>query len=565
MKHVLSFIFVLVLGLLCMSCSDRLAGGGTEQPNALTGEVVAANEKPLGKAMVVLRRGEYNPGTNEIGPNQTSLVERVETNSSGEFIFNNVTAGHYYLEIISEDSSKINIKSSIEKLQDVHLFVESISLHKSARLSARLISLNQAVDATFLAGTHYSVEADSLGNAEFWPLPEGTFKFTAGFAGIDTMVTIKDSLILNPGSVKVLEPIIIPLSNDIIYGSILREDLSVEAGISVSLISGTYRPERHLANDTASGIVSQTVVTDSKGRFSFSGVTPDAYYLQAITSDSSEIAVSSSINKSSTMPIELNPLTLSGSSGVTGYVISKKFPIEKLYLNGTHFTGMADAANKIIFPALPGGKYTLSAVFSGIDTLLAVKDSFNLVHGQITDLDTMLLVLDSILFYDFESSSAMNLQKGVLWPDTGFAGTWFPGRNYTEPQDSWEGSSLYISNTRENGFNIGDGFYNFSKMSSFVFYGRGPAKIIVIFHTDLVLDGETSLMDTVELSSEWQRIAVQASDIKVPPGSVSETKGVTWEKAAPKVERITFKMFEGTEYWLDNIHTRGMLIEDLQP
>lgn len=378
-KYIITILLVLVAVL---SCDFNVAGGGTDQPNTISGEVVAMNGKPAIGSTVVLRRGNFNPSIHPDSISNSEVIASTQTNSLGKFSFNHNQQGQYYLEVLAVDSTEIAITSNFILKANSPQLIKAIGLQKSAKISTRVVYTKGSLQKISLAGTHYQANPDSLGNVNYFPIPAGSYNLVTQL----------------PNSTK---------------NTLISSDISVNTGETKLL---------------------PTIYIDS----------------------------------------------------------------------------------------------------------------------------------NKILFFDFNRNSNQNLfYSNFTVQPLPTKGNWFSYPTF-ELNGFNQTRSVKITDNGQNGFDIGEGFYNFSKMDTLVFYAKGPAKIVVHFHTQIIQDREGSLGDTVEITtSNWGRFGISNQDIHVPPFSVAANKGITWTQASTNLQRITFQSLDGQDFLLDSIYTVGATAKDL--
>lgn len=236
-------ITLAVLGLLACQ-GERLAGGGTDQPNEIAGVVQSGTGSSLPGARIQLRRGPFQPDTDmAFAWNPASLLAETLGNAQGGFRFRNVPAGTYFLDIVSGDTAQVAIVP-IPLPANGGFSPGSIRLSEAATLSGKILSAGSPAFSLHLAGTHYQALVGEKGSFRFPPLVPGRYRLTVrSVLDAGPGYLLLDGLDLKAGDAVVLDSLRLPPDSVALF--------DFDRGRVRSLLGGRLYP---LRNDTAGRI-----------------------------------------------------------------------------------------------------------------------------------------------------------------------------------------------------------------------------------------------------------------------------------------------------------------------
>lgn len=344
------------------------------------------------------------------------------------------------------------------------------------------------------------------------------------------------------------------------------------AGARVTLWKGGYLPGHDAAIAPSGARAVDTSAADTAGAFHLLAREEGEYFVEARSKDSLAIAVTASFRvdpeKAVTRDLRLSDAALlSGSLTSASTVLS-------VHLAGTHFETIVDDTGAYRFGPLPPGDYWLIARLSGSagEGYFPVK-AVSLQAGKLLDLPRLRVEEDRIALFDFESGDNFSGLRGLTYPYDQPAGSkvgaWKlqPFAAITD-SGAYRGKSAHASMKGGEflGFAMGEGYHDLTAMDAFSFQAKGRGRVVVIFHSNLVVEPDISLRATITLDTAWKWYDIRPADIIAPPGSSSEQKGYTFGKARNKIAKITFEAEDpDAEIFLDDLAFEGMNFRDLGP
>jgi hypothetical protein len=106
-------------------------------------------------------------------------------------------------------------------------------------------------------------------------------------------------------------------------------------------------------------------------------------------------------------------------------------------------------------------------------------------------------------------------------------------------------------------------YYDLSKMTEFGFYAKGSGRHRVVFHTDTVENGEGEFIYEFTIPTDWQRISIKNTDLAPKPGTQTEARGVTWQRASRGVTSISFFALTDNTLYMDDLYLFGVSATDI--
>lgn len=338
----------------------------------------------------------------------------------------------------------------------------------------------------------------------------------------------------------------------------------------VRLFQGNYKSGFDTLLAQSSAILDSEATSDTSGKFAFLPFT-GPHFLEIISQDSSQIGIIPSlslIDSKSTAQI-----SLADAASLQGLLVSKSLP-KSLHLAGTHFQTVPDNSGHFRFSSLPPGDYRLVANFGGsaASSQVSIK-TLTLEAGQVMDLDTVRAESGQISLFDFDSATQFNGLRGLTYPftqpQTSRVGKWGPSPFTLAANGALHGRSFYTAFKKKNqatGFALGNGYYNLSKMTAFVFFAKGKGEVDLHFHSQPIPTPGEGFRKTIILDSIWTEYRVLPKDIIVPKGSIADLAGINWESGKTGVSKITFSANDiGVDLYLDDIRIEGMDYTDFGP
>ncbi len=161
------FIFIGILSLL--SCSERVAGGGTDYPNSFDAVVVHEDGSVVVDAEV--RAIHKKSWLKKVAANQSVVSERSFTDSLGRFEFNFSQKGNYNLEVVT-DSLGVIVYNCKELKGD------TIILTPYSSLEVVVNNDKEVANQYFLGGTSFGSYLDNQNKLKFTSIPQGVHSIT---------------------------------------------------------------------------------------------------------------------------------------------------------------------------------------------------------------------------------------------------------------------------------------------------------------------------------------------------------------------------------------------------
>jgi hypothetical protein len=106
-------------------------------------------------------------------------------------------------------------------------------------------------------------------------------------------------------------------------------------------------------------------------------------------------------------------------------------------------------------------------------------------------------------------------------------------------------------------------YYDLSKMTEFSFYAKGSGRHRVVFHADTVETGDGEFIYEFTIPPNWQRISIKPADLVPVPGSQTEARGVTWQRASRGVTSISFFALTSDTLYMDDVYMFGIAASDI--
>jgi hypothetical protein len=253
------------IAALLLSCA-HLTGGGSDQPNCITGTVIGMSRLPMPESRVRLFSGSYSPGFDAppFSENGTFQVDSVLTGPAGQFFFERVYNGRYYIEVLSPNVCEIAVSGGFCKLGDSLINLGELRLAGANALSGTVKCTRSTLRAVEIAGTHYRVPVSGSGGAFAFPsLPDGDFRLYALFGGNDSSTAAAiGNFSLRDSSKKVIDSIIAEPDRILLY--------DFETGSGQTCLKGIVFP----ATDTLGGAWFKIIDRDIGGN---STLTPPGF------------------------------------------------------------------------------------------------------------------------------------------------------------------------------------------------------------------------------------------------------------------------------------------------
>lgn len=364
-----------------------------------------------------------------------------------------------------------------------------------------------------------------------------------------------------------------------ISGTAFLKDGTPAANAKVKLMLGDYEPGFEANPTDLNDSVLAILRTNRRGKFSVEDIEADKYYLQIISSDRSQTAVAGPFEK--TVTYILDSLTTIPAAGLSGRIFSDTKVVRYIYLAGTHHHDVPDEKGNFSMSVVPAGEYVLCAQLDDASgsikrtgwgpapedsNIWIIEDELHLRSGKQKELDSIHIVPNLMPLWEFEGET-QNLLRGIVYPENSeSAGSWFPQNMNLVADGAYKGKSVVISNDRQYYFYIGtfQQYFDFSNMTAFIFYAKGPGRLKVIFKTQIVQPNEGSFYYRAELSEEWKKIVIRPEDIVPDPGSISESLGRTWDDAKTGLKGVGFVVEKGDRVLLDEMSIAGMSPKDFE-
>lgn len=191
----------LAMFLLAACAGDKVAGGGTDQPNTVSAVAIDAQGAFSAGASVALRKAPFRPDTDmALAWNAHPVVAETRADAKGAFAFPRVDAGDYYLDILSRDSLRVSI-APFRISGDSGYHPGKIALVGAATLHGKVRGSPVPAFYMHLAGTHYRALVGEKGEFRFPPLLPGSYRLTArAYQDAGPGYLIRDSLVLGEGA-----------------------------------------------------------------------------------------------------------------------------------------------------------------------------------------------------------------------------------------------------------------------------------------------------------------------------------------------------------------------------
>jgi hypothetical protein len=174
-------VSALVIGVLLACGEPPLAGGSSEETNAIAGIVVGPDGKLAVGAVVAIRDTSYIPGNSMVlAKNAQSVVEwKDTTNENGEWQIKLPAAGSYLAESWNDAGYKWMSKVAVN--DSAKTVLGTIHLDSTVFIQGFVGKLEKPATAIklFLPGTQYMTYSDDKGFFQFKNLPKGEFTLVA--------------------------------------------------------------------------------------------------------------------------------------------------------------------------------------------------------------------------------------------------------------------------------------------------------------------------------------------------------------------------------------------------
>lgn len=372
-------------------------------------------------------------------------------------------------------------------------------------------------------------------------------------------------------------------------GEIRNADDLPAVGARVSLMASDF-----LGDSSGSGLMPAEAVTDGQGRFVFPRLQPGHYSLEARGVAADTALATRGRFEAAGNPARLNlaPMRLAACSTLTGTVSPLPgSPAAEVFVFGTRLSAATGPAGDFTLENLPPGLQALRIVPAD-PALGALELAFRAGRplGSLT-----LGPSDVLRVADFdqglvETAFSAVRPKGAWYaeddgkdsnPDTyrpSNLKTNFTAA-YTDSADSgaWRGKSLHVEFLLQGtpaasyasvAFALGGARPggDFSALDSVVFMAKGRGRIRFEFQTQAVIAKYKDWRHfdaTLDLSSDWTRVALPIAQLTLSAGSPALRDGLTWEAAGKQVVNVVFLADEPADFWLDDLEFHGMSLRGL--
>jgi hypothetical protein len=352
-----------------------------------------------------------------------------------------------------------------------------------------------------------------------------------------------------------------------ISGVISGRDGIPTASARVRLYSGDYSSGYDIGLSASASQLDTQAFTDSHGKYTLFS-RKGKHFLEATSVDSALISIRT-VPAPESGTGTLADIPLSEGASLQGILVSTA-KVAGLHLAGTHFHSIPDSAGHFRFGLLPPGAYRVVAQM-GPDHLgqLVSVETVNLEAGEKRNLDSVFAEPDVVPLFDFDTESPTSKLSGLSFPTPPVGsriGAWAPRPLNIESTGTYRKRSLHTTVTTavQTGFALGNGYYDLSKMSAFVFWAKGNGKLMVMFHSEIVAFADPTLRAPITLSNVWQQFRITPADIAVPDNAQTAGKGYTWEAGKSSVSKISFYPANGdVDFWIDDVRIEGLTYPEL--
>lgn len=172
-----------VLSFLAISCtSPEIAGGGSDQPNEITGVVASVDTQPISSAKVLLySKADFEERSSVHRTSQDfHAIDSTITGSDGKFKFSGIDIGAYSIKALYApethasqfvgyvDSIRISEESKTQDIQGLTLFF-------GGSIEGVIKSSELTLDHVELSGTPFTANIKADGSFKFENLPPGSY------------------------------------------------------------------------------------------------------------------------------------------------------------------------------------------------------------------------------------------------------------------------------------------------------------------------------------------------------------------------------------------------------
>ncbi len=174
MKQIFLTVLFFLYPLLCIvGCgpSDKVAGGGTEVPNSISGTLLDAGNNPVAMRPVALARLSLN-----LSDENPSVLKTDTTNEKGSFIFENLSAGKYVLSTPISSEALSLPRTVVDLKADSAVGLKNLALQPKLSLTGSIhipetFTLDQL--SIFVTGMELPVEIQESGRFTISEVPTG--------------------------------------------------------------------------------------------------------------------------------------------------------------------------------------------------------------------------------------------------------------------------------------------------------------------------------------------------------------------------------------------------------
>ncbi len=280
-----SLLGFLLLTLLIAGC-ERVAGGGTDQPNEIVAHVYDGSGEPLVGARVSLRKGRFVPDTSTALVQSTApVIAEALSDSKGRFLISDVPAGESFLSLQSADSMRQSILPVVPEV-DGGFRPGKIDLVEAARIAGRMHGDFEKVYSLGLSGTHYRAIVGEEGVFQFPPVLPGNYSLI-GHAEMDGMPVFwfQESFRLVPGELLELDSVHVPPDSVVLFDfestqtrSALRGILYPAEILTAGRVFINSTPQSVLPVENASAELSLSSIGAYRGKSLRINIRPNTHY-----------------------------------------------------------------------------------------------------------------------------------------------------------------------------------------------------------------------------------------------------------------------------------------------
>ena len=372
-------------------------------------------------------------------------------------------------------------------------------------------------------------------------------------------------------------------------------------------------------------IENRRVKTGADGAYRFDSVAAGDYALYCNDSANARSAILQKIVLASDSASAIADLVVNHEAVVQGRIVSStKSDVQnmRIVVPGMGITFYPDSQGNYALPAAPRSAYDIafisgsSADFLHVDISADLRDTVfvndvlfaktvsesqgveNYYPSSLNSSFTVVPVeaqAQALLFDDFESPLVGGVARNAIYSKLPSPGGTGSGRWVVRPNadghvvspavfpanfdscivtdGSFHGKSLRIFINFNTGGPPTGGigvdictprvYYDLSKMTEFSFYAKGSGRHRVVFHADTVETGDGEFIYEFTIPPNWQRISIKPADLVPVPGSQTEARGVTWQRASRGVTSISFFALTSDTLYMDDVYMFGIAASDI--